>query len=87
VLESISRLVNDVSTSEEIELASVARDCLSMYRKNEDIINLGAYTKGANARIDRAIRVNDEVMEMLRQRFTDHVSRSDSFKQLAEALK
>lgn len=87
VLESISRLVNDVSTPEEIEVAGVARDSLSMYRKNEDIINLGAYSKGANARIDRAIQVNDQVMEMLKQPFVDRVSRIDAFNQLAEALK
>lgn len=87
VLESISRLVNDVSTTEEIEVVSAARDCLSMYRKNEDIINLGAYSQGTNARIDRAVRVNEKVMDTLRQKFTEKISRTDAYGQLAEALR
>jgi len=87
VLESISRLVNDVSTNEEIEVVSVARDCLAMYRKNEDIINLGAYSKGANARIDKAIKVNEQVMNVLRQKFTEKISRTDAYNQLAQALR
>lgn len=87
VLESISRLVNDVSTENEIQIAGLARDCLSVYRKNEDIINLGAYASGANPKIDRAIRVNERVMEVLRQGHADFVSRSDSFAQLTEAIR
>ncbi len=87
VLESISRLINDVSSEEEIEIASSARDYLSLYRKNEDIINLGAYSKGANQRIDNAILVNDRLMSLLKQSYKDHVSRTDAFAQLSEALK
>lgn len=87
VLESISRLVNDVSSSEEIQIASVARDCLSVYRKNEDIINLGAYSSGANPRIDRAIRVNEKVMETLKQGHADFVPRLEAYSQLQEALR
>ena len=68
-------------------MVSVARDCLAMYRKNEDIINLGAYSQGANPRIDKAIKVNEQVMNVLRQKFTEKISRTDAYNQLAKALR
>lgn len=87
VLESISRLRTDVSTEEELELVAAARDYLALYRKNEDIINLGAYAHGANRRIDEAIRVNDKVMRFLRQEYRESATRDESYTQLAEMLR
>lgn len=86
VLESISRLVNDISTSEEIELAGIARDYLSLYRENEDIINLGAYTKGVNPRIDNAIVAHGRIMEILKQKFSECVPSEESHSLLREAV-
>jgi len=87
VLESISRLVNDISTTDEIELSGLARDYLSLYRENEDIINLGAYTKGVNARIDNAISAHGRIMKMLKQTFSEHISCEESYSLLKEAVK
>lgn len=86
VLESISRLVNDISTTDEIKLLGMARDFLSLYRENEDIINLGAYKKGVNERIDRAIAAYERIMEILRQNFSDRVSSEESYSLLKEAV-
>ena len=87
VLESISRLVNDISSKEEVELSGLARDYLSLYRENEDIINLGAYTRGVNGRIDNAIAAHGRIMEMLRQSHSEHIPSGDSFSLLKEAIK
>src|SRR4029077_7874478 len=43
VLESVSRLTRDLTTSEQQQLASGARQALSVFRKNQDLINIGAY--------------------------------------------
>ncbi len=79
VLESVSRLAPDVLTSEEFQLTSQARDLMSIFRKNEDLINLGAYQKGANTRIDRAIELHDRFNGLLRQNSADLSDRKDSF--------
>jgi len=86
VLDSVSRLVSDVASEEEVELAAVSRDYLSLYKKNEDMINLGAYTSGANGKIDAAIRVHELVMGFLRQKQTERVAVSDALSQLKEMV-
>lgn len=86
VLESVSRLVREVSSAEEFELVSTARDLLALYRKNEDLVNIGAYSKGTNPRIDRAIEKQDALTGFLRQRIDQSSNREESFKQIAEML-
>lgn len=86
VLESISRLRTDISSPEELDVAGRARDYLALYRKNEDIVNLGAYARGTNARIDQAIRVNERVMHFLRQGHTECISRNESYQTLSKLL-
>ncbi|MDQ8202533.1 FliI/YscN family ATPase [Pelagicoccus sp. SDUM812003] len=87
VLESISRLRTDISSERELEIAAVARDFLALYRKNEDIVNLGAYAPGTNPRIDAAIRVNERVMSYLKQGHLEMVARDESYQTLAKLLK
>lgn len=87
VLESVSRLIRDVCTEEEVNLAGEARDLLSVYRKNEDLINIGAYTPKSNAKIDRAIAKYPALMNFLRQNSTDIVDRASTFEQLHAILK
>ena len=84
VLESVSRLANDILTRSELELTSQARDLMSVYRKNEDLINLGAYQIGANPKIDRAIQLHDRLNGLLKQDSADLTGRESSFKSLKE---
>ena len=57
VLDSVSRFSRDLSTPDQIELAGHAREALSLYRRNQDLISIGAYPAGSNAAIDHAIRL------------------------------
>lgn len=66
-LDSISRLMKDVSNEREIALAAQVRELLSTYREAEDLINIGAYNKGSNPRIDRAIEKHDPINRLFRQ--------------------
>lgn len=67
VLESISRLMPGITDAEQQALASKLRQHLAVYNRNEDLINIGAYEKGANPEIDAAIRMNPLIREFLRQ--------------------
>jgi len=86
VLESVSRLTRDVCTPEEVELAARAREMLALYRKNEDIVSIGAYQKGASPALDRAIALHEPLRDFLRQRVDEHTPRAESFKRLQEIL-
>ena len=86
VLESLSRLVRDLSTPEELSAASEARDLLALYRKNEDLITLGAYSAGTNQRLDRAIALHDPLTQLLRQRMDEAAPRAATLQQLTTLL-
>ncbi|TVR54808.1 MAG: FliI/YscN family ATPase [Puniceicoccaceae bacterium] len=86
VLESISRLSQDVCSEREIKLGSEARDLLALYRKNEDLINLGAYTRGGNPRIDRAMDLFGPLNEYLRQPAGTICSRQQAIDDLEAVL-
>jgi len=87
VLRSVSRLDRAVCTQEEIDMISEARDLLSVYHQNEDLINVGAYVKNSNSKIDRAIEKFDRIETFLRQRYHSLCSRDDAFTSLREILR
>ncbi|MGN2337505.1 flagellar protein export ATPase FliI [Clostridium cagae] len=67
ILNSVSRLMNSIAPSDHIKAASIARDLLATYKESEDLINIGAYVKGSNKKIDLAISYHDKIEEFLRQ--------------------
>ncbi len=86
VLDSISRLTRDICSPEELELLSKARDSLALYRKNEDLITIGAYAKNSNPRLDRAIELHERIENLLRQDVNDRSKRTEAFEQLRKLL-
>jgi len=70
------------------ELASIgkARDLLATYRKHEDVITIGAYTKGSNAQVDQAIEKQPGLRELLRQPIEDKWTRDKSFAELKKLV-
>lgn len=67
VLDSVSRLMIDVVDDTHSAAANRVREILATYRESEDLINIGAYNKGSNPKIDRAIEKIGPVNEFLRQ--------------------
>lgn len=71
ILASISRLMSEVASEEHKEVASRLRDLMATYKDSEDLINIGAYVKGSNKKIDRAIQYNDVIEDYLTQGMSD----------------
>jgi flagellum-specific ATP synthase len=86
VLESVSRLVRDLTTPEQMDLSGRAREAMAIYRKNQDLINIGAYPQGSSAVIDHAIRLHDPLNIFLRQRVDEGVSAAESWGRLGKVL-
>jgi flagellum-specific ATP synthase len=76
-LDSISRLMKDVCTPEEVELAGQMRELMATYREAEDLINIGAYAKGSNPKIDRAIIKVPLINELFRQPIYEKCDHAD----------
>ena len=70
-----------------MDLISDARDSLSVYRQNEDLINVGAYVKNSNPKIDRAIEKFDLLENFLRQKYDQLATREDAFSKLFTIFK
>ena len=67
VLDSISRLARDVTSREHQQAAACVRELMAVYRDHEDLISIGAYRRGSNPRVDRAIDMRDSIDLFLRQ--------------------
>ena len=84
VLQSISRVMNDVVTPEHKDAAAKLRNILAIYRKNEDLINIGAYVKGSNKLVDKAIEMIDEINDFLTQSVDYKADYNETVKKLIE---
>ncbi|MDH4035843.1 MAG: FliI/YscN family ATPase, partial [candidate division Zixibacteria bacterium] len=86
VPDSISRLAKDVTTDSEQALAGEVRELLSVYREAEDLINIGAYVKGSNPGIDRAIDKHEPLNNFFRQAIMELADHAQSVQRLKEIL-
>jgi flagellum-specific ATP synthase len=68
VLNSVSRCMSSVSTKQHLQVASELRELMAVYQTNEDLINIGAYVRGANPKLDQAVGAIDRIRAFLRQR-------------------
>jgi flagellum-specific ATP synthase len=88
-LDSISRLMKDVSTEEEVRLAGEVREIMSVYTEAQDLINIGAYVKGSNPKIDRAIEKIGPLYQLFRQGIyesCDHQATVDQLRNIIDGV-
>ncbi len=82
ILPSVSRIMSTLVSDEHREAAGKLREVLARYNEAEDLINIGAYVKGSNPKIDDAISKIDAVNDFLKQGTFDQVSFEDMLDQL-----
>jgi flagellum-specific ATP synthase len=68
ILSSISRVASHVASKEHLKAAAKLREAMASYHQSEDLISLGAYVSGANAKLDASIRARERILNFLRQR-------------------
>ena len=74
VLDSVSRVADDVSDARVIAGRRLLVRLLAAYRKSEDLIQIGAYARGSNAITDVAIEMHDRIQAFLAQPTSDAVA-------------
>jgi flagellum-specific ATP synthase len=82
VLQSVSRLMPEVTTPQHQEWARRFRALLAAYREAEDLINIGAYQAGSNPLVDEAIKK----LPAMRQFLIQGVDERSDFKSAMEGL-
>jgi flagellum-specific ATP synthase len=64
---SVSRAMHQISTREQLDLANRFKQVYSTYQQNRDLITVGAYRKGGDARVDLAVQQWPKMLDFLRQ--------------------
>ncbi len=86
VLGSISRLNRDLLSETQQAQVARARELMALYRRNQDLVSIGAYPAGSNAAIDEAIRLREPMNRFLRQAVHEGFPFEQSWSALGEAL-
>lgn len=84
VLQSLSRVMNDIVSNEQKSAAGVIRNLLAVHAKNEDLINIGAYVSGSDPLCDKAIALIDNINEFLKQSTKDKIDFTKSVNDLLQ---
>lgn len=87
VLQSASRVMKNCISSDHQKFAIDFREMLATYREAEDLINIGAYKQGANPKIDRSVRLYDNMISFLRQKVEDHTTFDNTIRILTQVLR
>ena len=75
-----------VSVTNEVAWAARAREHLALYRKNEDLVSIGAYQKGGNSALDQAIALHEPLAKFSRQAVHEHTARAQSYLNLKQIV-
>jgi flagellum-specific ATP synthase len=83
ILDSLSRLMPAVAAPEHLTRSYQLRSLLAAYTRSEDLIRIGAYSKGADPTLDRAIAVLPELNAFLRQTPQERVPFAEAIARLS----
>lgn len=87
VLNSVSRLMSQIAEEKHKISASIGRELLATYTESEDLINIGAYIKGSNKKVDMAIQYHEYLEAYLKQGIDEKSDFIDSINKLTSVFK
>ncbi len=86
VMRSVSRVIHDISTPDHVDAAARIRDSLATYAEAADLIQIGAYTPGSDARIDAARDAAPRIEALIRQKPEEAIARAASLVAMRTAI-
>jgi flagellum-specific ATP synthase len=86
IQNSISRVMKEIVEEKHYYLAGELKENVAIYKESEDLINIGAYVKGSNLKIDRAIALNPKINSFLRQNITESYTFHETLDLLENSL-
>lgn len=87
VLASVSRVMSEIVTDEHKKIAAEIKKVMAVYGDAEDLINIGAYVKGSNEKIDYAIDVIDDIIGFIEQEVNEKFEYDEVINRLKIILK
>ena len=86
ILDSLSRLMPAVATEEQMRSARRIRELLSAYAAAEDLVRVGAYQKGSDPLLDKALEALPGINQFLQQSSSDCCSYDHTLKRISTLL-
>ena len=83
---SVSRAMLNITDPAQQRLAQRFKQIYGLYRQNQDLINVGAYQRGSDPRVDEAIAYYPKLTQFLRQDLSEAVNVQQSRSQLQQLL-
>jgi len=87
VLASVSRVMPNIISDEHKKVANEIKKIMAVYKEAEDLINIGAYIKGSNQKIDYAISVMDRILEFIEQATQDKFTFEEVLEKIFNVLR
>ena len=86
IMESVSRVMPEITSEKHQEAAGEMKKLVANYREAEDLINIGAYEKGSNPDIDKAITKIKEINAFLQQKIKQKAAYEETINHLQEIV-
>lgn len=86
ILQSVSRLMKNITSSEHLQDAQQIRHLLATYEENRELIQIGAYNHGSDQQIDRSIAFYPKIKQFLQQDIYEYQTIEQSIQQLQQLL-
>ena len=86
ILGSVSRVMPEIIDDKHFEEYGILKNMIAVYREAEDLINIGAYKRGANPEIDKAIELNPAIKAFLKQGMVESSTFEDTRLKMAEII-
>ena len=87
VLNSVSRVMKEIIDPEHYDLSQSIKELLATYNDAKDLIDVGAYVKGSNPKIDLAVSKIDQINQFLNQQVYESVSMEDTLSVMKSIMK
>jgi type III secretion protein N (ATPase) len=87
ILDSVSRVMNNITDAEHRKVAGKIRGMLSKYQEVELLVRLGEYQKGTDPETDEAINKNSKINALLQQGLQEKSTFQETLKQMETLVK
>lgn len=86
ILKSVSRMLPDANSEEENKLITIARRFMATYENMAELIRLGAYRRGTDPEVDRAMHFYPQLESFITQREHESANLAEGYELLAKVL-
>ncbi|MDC3416395.1 flagellar protein export ATPase FliI [Aquibacillus salsiterrae] len=86
VLKSVSRVMPQIVTKDDLEVIQQVRSLLSTYEENYELIQIGAYKRGTSFKVDQSILMQPKILAFLKQSVDEQLTREEAMNSLVKLI-